>query len=607
VQLGPWGSDGSDVRWAQCHFFFGTRRVSEEGAARMATEEAAPAATLPSDSSGPSSGAPGEESSTGRKRTLSDSSDREAPAPTVPEESGSAGPASRTLSRSRGPRRSAGSSKGSGRSAGRRAAARQGGGGRGRSNGGSLGPEEGFVSGPVLRHNKTIFSYGNYDQYYGQRYDRCASVDPRVEALLRHSPGIFSGKAVLDMGCNSGFVTLLVAALGASRVEGIDIDLLLVSQALKRLRHLKQEQKTTLPELSSRDVAAASSLASANRKYPISCVQCRGIIPYIAKPLKPGALSARPVAQETDQGLSSSSRSEAASSQADLGFPHNVEFRTENVLVSEVEERRGLLYDVVLCLKLTKWVHLHWGDDGLKLLLHKCYRLLRPGGLLVLEAQEWASYQSRKHLTPHTRQNRSLLRLRPQDLPEYLVREVGFESYSTVGSGASLKRPLIVFRRAKVSSTQDLAATMLQAVGAWPPAPGTSIAAQLSAAAAMGMMPPPPPPLFRRGLVAASECTMPAAMDDGQSDAPTLPAAAAVAAAVAAAQAPHSDAPTLPVGAASPKHDGRGSPPTEFHGMDSPGPAGEPLWRLGVQPQLATDQADEAEEAPDAKRQRTSP
>lgn len=295
---------------------------------------------------------------------------------------------------------------------------------RRKGHGGTAAPlaAKGAVKAPMSRDKKTMFAYGNYDQHYAQRHDRNATVDPRIESLLKaKGSAFFHERSVLDLGCGDGFVSFLAANFGARSVVGVDIDAELISQALRYLRHLKKIGCESIP--------TASPGADKESKFPSSLVRCQGVAPFLYKPLILGKSSLLAT------GMKSTPE-----------FPYNMEFRTENAVVSEIDERRGASYDVVLCLNLTKWTHVNFGDDGVKVLLSRCHSLLKPGGLLVLEAQPWTSYV-RKNLSQQARQTYDSIKFRPQDFNSYLTNKLGFEAPEYVGRCPPLKRTLQLFRR----------------------------------------------------------------------------------------------------------------------------------------------------------------
>ncbi len=58
---------------------------------------------------------------------------------------------------------------------------------------------------------------------------------------------------------------------------------------------------------------------------------------------------------------------------------------------------------LLVSLSTTKWIHLNFGDAGIKKFFDKVDAMLKPGGLFILEPQLWKSYKKRAALTPVSR------------------------------------------------------------------------------------------------------------------------------------------------------------------------------------------------------------
>uniref|UniRef100_A0A4W3GB14 RNA methyltransferase n=1 Tax=Callorhinchus milii TaxID=7868 RepID=A0A4W3GB14_CALMI len=263
------------------------------------------------------------------------------------------------------------------------------------------------------------FQYGNYSKYYGYR-NPGRGEDPRLCVLKPHW---FSGKDVLDLGCNSGHVTLSIAKhLKPSRIVGLDIDGALVHTARQNIRHFL-----------SQDLLPPRGPGQAPRQFPLSLTKCKG--PIAAPPVCLDASGPE--------------------------FPNNVVFFQGNYVLEtdELLDTQKPEYDVILCLSLTKWVHLNWGDEGLKRMFKRIYRHLRPGGIFLLEPQPWSSYGKRRKLTTIYR-NYFKISLKPEQFTSFLLSsEVGFCSYELVGTPLStskgFQRPVYLFHKSRPSSSSN--------------------------------------------------------------------------------------------------------------------------------------------------------
>lgn len=224
---------------------------------------------------------------------------------------------------------------------------------------------------------RNVFQYGNYNRYYG--YRNPTEADPRLRMLKCHW---LADLDVLDIGCNVGHVTLAVARdYAPRRCIGIDIDPSLIKMARKNVRRY---QRST--------------------EFPSSMSSLYGQLAPLGR-------------------LTSSQ------------YPGNVSFLHANfVLATDAQlETVRPEFDFIFCLSITKWVHLNFGDAGLRRFFRRAFLCLRPGGRMLLEAQPWPSYVKKKKITPVIWENFQKIRLRPDSFPDLLLNEIGFHHYEPLG------------------------------------------------------------------------------------------------------------------------------------------------------------------------------
>ncbi|KAG6968550.1 hypothetical protein JG688_00005749 [Phytophthora aleatoria] len=298
---------------------------------------------------------------------------------------------------------------------------------------------------------------GNFRSYYtyrlGQKHQGELEDDPRLAALDR---SWFEGKRGLDIGCNSGELTITIAKrLEPSYLLGVDVDPQLISRARGHLKDiLRQEQiEKAFSEISAvkapakSEEGAAASPADDEEKEAVKVGEdgskktsdedaFANEMPLSFKLWKPSMHSQATVPRAIGKAAVGSR------------FPLNVVFKREDI-VSDAHAGKG--YDFITCFSVTKWIHLFHGDEGIKKVFAKIYELLAPGGRLILEPQPWKSYHKRKFTSEVTAANYPKIQLRPKDFPKHLVESVGFRSCEFLEvcqtSAKGFRRPVYVAQK----------------------------------------------------------------------------------------------------------------------------------------------------------------
>ncbi|XP_039502363.1 7SK snRNA methylphosphate capping enzyme bin3 [Drosophila santomea] len=322
---------------------------------------------------------------------------------------------------------------------------------------------------PKFRADGLKYRYGNFDRYVDFRQMN-EFRDVRLQVFQRHVE-LFENKDILDIGCNVGHMTITVARhLAPKTIVGIDIDRELVARARRNLSifvRIPTEEKLleptigAKPELSPPEkteiVAKVEASGAANKKtrrgkrrrkvyegihhhhhhhrHDIEQLQQQHKLnSLLVKPHEFFPISF-PLTYGSIPHFLASSKSPSMLGNKNQ-FPANVFFRHTNYVLKDesLTASDSQQYDLILCLSVTKWIHLNFGDNGLKMAFKRMFNQLRPGGKLILEAQNWASYKKKRNLTPEIYNNYKQIEFFPNKFHEYLLSsEVGFSHSYTLG------------------------------------------------------------------------------------------------------------------------------------------------------------------------------
>ncbi|KAI0567538.1 RNA methyltransferase bin3 [Gracilaria domingensis] len=241
----------------------------------------------------------------------------------------------------------------------------------------------------------TPTKHGSYRNYYNRRLrGNDPSTDDRLP-LIKNLCDAYERFSVLDVGCNDGKLTMEVAKQSRCvRAVGVDIDGKLIRYAHASLRRHAQRQ----------------------------------------------------MKESKTDGKRSSSRT--------VGFPFNTAFRKEDLSAEQPSQSQSQSvsdqYNVVLCLSVTKWVHISGGDQALQRLFHRMYQTLKPDGVLILEPQPVKSYKlaRQKGLAPKE-SSFDNLKMKPSMFSEFLLEQCGFSAVRMLRdkrpSGKAFNRPIYAF------------------------------------------------------------------------------------------------------------------------------------------------------------------
>ena len=108
-------------------------------------------------------------------------------------------------------------------------------------------------------------------------------------------------------------------------------------------------------------------------------------------------------------------------------------------------------YAAVFCMSVSKWIHLHGGDDAVRRALRRMCLEVRADGIVVLEPQVWETYGRKKNMTPETASNYASINFFPEQFVEYMERECEMQLMALISgdenASKGFQRPIYILQR----------------------------------------------------------------------------------------------------------------------------------------------------------------
>ncbi|CAN1132811.1 Probable RNA methyltransferase At5g51130 [Linum perenne] len=318
------------------------------------------------------------------------------------------------------------------------------------------------------KKQRIVFPFGNYRNYYGYRIGEGLDEDPRLKVFKTEW---FQGKDCLDIGCNSGIITIHIGNLHIFyfliQEKQLNFCLRIFTVILRWLLVLLKMIIETMLNL----LTTTRQNMLVAKKFNCQSILGIDIDPdrisdaywHLRKHSRElsGSSSTNVSKEQIREKLNASKKGtqqvgEDKEMEKDASVCKGknlfdvVSFRQENFVENHQSHQKP--YDVILCLSVAKWIHLNWGDDGLINLFTKVWKLLLPGGIFILEPQPWESYQKNYQVSKTAAENYRNIMFRPDCFREILLDKVGFRSVEDLTSGlkgskTGFNRPIFAFHK----------------------------------------------------------------------------------------------------------------------------------------------------------------